>query len=86
MTFLKKIQKNRRMIKLNSIMVRKSLGLQVRVSETLIELNKQLQSNELFYLQHKTDVELNLMNFKKWGKLRILLLTPHEPQIRRLIT
>lgn len=63
------IQKNRRMIKLNSIMVRKSLGLQVRVSETLIELNKQLQSNELFYLQHKTDVELNLMNLPSHGPI-----------------
>lgn len=63
------IQKNRRMIKANSIMVRKALGLQVRVSEILIELNKQLQSNELYYLQHKSDDELKLMNLPPHGVL-----------------
>lgn len=57
------------MIKANSIMVRKALGLQVRVSEILIELNKQLQSNELYYLQHKSDDELKLMNLPPHGVL-----------------
>lgn len=59
------IRKNRNLIKSNSILVRKSLGLPIRVSPILIELNKQLQSNELFYLQHKTDEELELMKLPR---------------------
>lgn len=55
------IRKNRNLIKSNSILVRRSLGLPIKVSPILIELNKQLQSDELYYLQHKTDEELELM-------------------------
>lgn len=55
------IRKNRNLIKSNSILVRRSLNLSIRVSDILIELNKQLQSDELYYLQHKTDEELELM-------------------------
>ena len=61
------IKKNRMMIKWNSILVRKALQLPINVSLTLIELNKQLQSNELYYLQHKSDEELNLMNLPSHG-------------------
>lgn len=63
------IRKNRNLIKSNSILVRKSLGLSIRVSPILVELNKQLQSNELFYLQHKTDEELELMKLPKHGEI-----------------
>lgn len=61
------IRKNRSLIKSNSILVRRSLGLPIKVSDILIELNKQLQSDELFYLQHKTDEELELMKLPKHG-------------------
>ena len=37
------ILKNRRLVKLNSILVRKSLGLPIKVTELLVDLNKQIQ-------------------------------------------
>lgn len=61
------IRKNRNLIKSNSILVRRSLNLPIRVSDILIELNKQLQSDELYYLQHKTDEELELMKLPDHG-------------------
>lgn len=75
------IQKLRRMIKLNSIMVRKSLGLEVKVSEILIELNKQLQSNELFYLQNKNDDELKLMNLPSHNAIYDLKTNKEIPKL-----
>lgn len=59
------IRKNRKMIKSNSIYVRKSLGLDIDVSEDLIDLNKIIQANELYFLQQKTDEELETMGLPK---------------------
>lgn len=65
----KHIQHNRNRIKENSILVRKSLGLPIKVNETLIELNKQCQANELHYLQNKDNEELGLMGLPKFTEV-----------------
>lgn len=56
------VQKTRRLIKFNSMMVREAFGIPVKINSKLLELHRILQSNVLFYLQHKTDKELELMN------------------------
>lgn len=61
----KHIRYNRKRIKENSILVRKSLGLDIKVNDRLVELNKQCQANELYYLQSKSDKELELMGLPK---------------------
>ena len=63
------IRKNRFMIKANSIAVRHSLGLSRSVSPILIDLNRQLQANELYHLQNKTDEELVLMKLPPHSKI-----------------
>ncbi len=63
------IQKNRYMIKSNSMAVRKSLRLPINVSTLLIDLNKQLQANELYHLQNKSDEELLLMKLPPHSKI-----------------
>lgn len=58
----KYVQKTRRLIKANSIAVREAFGIKIEVSEEIIELHRDLQANVLYYLQHKTDDELELMD------------------------
>jgi len=63
------IQLNRFMIKANSMAVRECLGLSVSVSLILVELNRQLQANELYHLQNKSDDELKLMKLPPHSKM-----------------
>lgn len=56
------VQKLRRLIKYNSMVVREAFGIPVKISPKLLEMHRQLQANVLFFLQHKTDKELELMN------------------------
>lgn len=57
----KYVQKTRRLIKANSIMVRKAFGIEIEISEDLLDLHRDLQANVLFYMQHKSDKELEMM-------------------------
>lgn len=67
------IQKTRRLIKANSIMVREAFGLPIKISKKLLDLHRGLQANVLFYLQHKNDSELELMNLPHHGDVLELL-------------
>lgn len=63
------IRKNRTLIKINMIITRKTYGLNKNPSEILLDLNRQLQSNELYFLQNKTDDELVKMKMPKHGSV-----------------
>lgn len=63
----KYVQKTRRLIKANSMMVRDAFGIPIKISKKLIDLHRQLQSNVLYYLQHKNNDELECMNLPPYS-------------------
>jgi len=67
------IKKNRSLIKENSILVRRVLGLSDHVNETLIKIHKQVQANELYHLQNKNDDELVTMKLPPHSQVFDLL-------------
>lgn len=63
------IKKNRALIKMNMIVTRKTYGLNKDPSPRLVDINRQLLSNELSCLQDKSDDELEKMKMPRSGKI-----------------
>lgn len=82
----KYIKFTRKILKENSNLVRSSLGLDFKVNPILIDLNKQLQSDELHYLQFKANSELELMGLPRYGKVLDLRSKKECEEIRPLST
>lgn len=59
------IKKNRALIKMNMIVTRRTYGLSKDPTPRMVDINRQLLSNELWCLQDKSDDELEKMKIPK---------------------